>query len=410
MARFFLPPDQKQYRQKTPGLRRSSQATGRGYNGAEEANPMKRAWTAMLLVAACVVAVAQTNPPQSSSPARHLAGGSGLRPPKGVSLGASSRGFGPQAGRPGPRSGAVQAQPLEGVVKEWAIPVANALPHDPAVDPAGNVWVTLMRANELGRFDPTSGEWKFYPVPTPHAGPHGLVADARGDIWFTENFAGKIGRLNPSSGKITEYRVPGVPDPHTPIFGPDGMLWFTAQEGNVVTRFDAKTGAMRVFRVPTPDARPYGIVTGPDGNIWFCEFGANKLGRIDPETGKLEEYELPLSDARPRRLVVDGHALYFTDFRGGRLGRLDLRTMSFKFWPSPSGPDAAPYGIGVAGYGDIWYNEFRANQLVEFDPRTEKFLRFPLASPRAEVRNMARDASGRLWLAMSGANKLAVIE
>jgi virginiamycin B lyase len=232
------------------------------------------------------------------------------------------------SGRPDARSGPVQGQPLEGRVKEWAIPLPNALPHDPAVDPAGNVWVTLMRANQLARFDPQSEKWKLYPVPTPHAGPHGLVADSTGTIWFTENFAGKIARLDPSSG---------------------------------------------------------------------------------PETAKIEEHTLPFQDARPRRLVTDGHALYFTDFRGGRLGRLDLRTMRFQFWPSPSGPDAAPYGIGVGGDGNIWYNEVRANQMIEFDPRTRKFMSFPLASPHAQIRNIARDASGRLWLAMSGADKLAVL-
>jgi virginiamycin B lyase len=215
------------------------------------------------------------------------------------------------------------------------------------------------------------------------------------------------------TGQVTEYAAPTAQDPHTPVFGPDGALWFTAQSSNLVVRMDTKTGAMREFRVPTPNARPYGIVVGPDGALWFCEFGVNRLGRIDPKTGKITEYEVPAPDARPRRLSAQSRprpAIYFTDFAGGRLGRFDLERMSFKLWVSPSGPRSRPYGIAADSDGYLWYNEFSANQLVRFDPESEKFQRFTLPSPRSEVRHMARDAHGRVWMALSGANKLAVIQ
>lgn len=305
---------------------------------------------------------------------------------------------------------APQPGDLHGRLREWTIPVSNGLAHDPAVDPQGNVWATLTRANQLVRLNPTTGEWQFYPVPTHTSGPHGLVSDSDGNIWFTENSVGKIGRLDARSGKITEYVTLTAKDPHTPVFGPDGALWFTAQEANLIVRMDTKSGVMREYRVPTPNARPYGIATGPDRALWFCEFGANKLGRLDPKTGAIAEFKLPLADARPRRLVVVGDAIYFTDFHGGRLGRLDLKRMTFKLWPSPSGPNCGPYGIAADKDDIVWYEEFTANHLVRFDPQSETFTRFVLPSPNSEVRNMARDASGRIWMALSGAGKLAVIE
>ena len=299
---------------------------------------------------------------------------------------------------------------LEGRVREWTVPEENSLPHDPAVDPKGNVWLTLMRSNQVARLNPETGEWKLFAAATPNSGPHGLVADAEGNIWFTENYVGKIGRVDARTGKVTEYAAPTAQDPHTPIFGPDGALWFTAQRSNLVVRLDTRTGVMREFSVPSPTARPYGIVTGPDGALWFCEFGTNRLAQMDPKTGVVKEYETLSPDARPRRLAVAGNALYYTDFRAGRLGRLDLATMSFKEWPSPSGPASQPYGIAADSAGRLWYNEFSANQLVRFDPSTETFHRFPLPSPRSEVRHMARDARGRIWMALSGANKVAVVE
>jgi virginiamycin B lyase len=309
-----------------------------------------------------------------------------------------------------PPSLAAAAHTIKGLVREWTVPVEDSLPHDPAVDAQDHVWVTLMQANQLGRFDPDTGRWKFFSVPAQNAGPHGLVADAQGNIWFTENSAGKIGRLDPQSGVVTEFAVAGVKDPHTPVFGPDGALWFTAQNANSITRMNTNTGEMKSFAVPTAAAMPYGIVVGPDGALWFCEFGANKIGRLDPATGSIAEFVAPEENARPRRLAVDGQAIYFTDFAGGRLGRLDVATGKFRSWPSPSGATSQPYGMAVDRQGLVWFCEAGANKLVRFDPQSEKFETFPMASANSYVRNIARDSRGRLWLALSGANKIAVVQ
>jgi virginiamycin B lyase len=304
----------------------------------------------------------------------------------------------------------VPAQAPAGKISDWAVPEPSALPHDPAVAPDGSIWLTLMNADKLARFDPRTHEWKLFPVPTKNAGPHGLTADHQGNIWFTENRAGKIGRLDPRSGKIVEFKTATVTDPHTPIFTPDGYLWFTAEESNAVSRLDTRTGEVQVHTVPTAHALPYGIVIGADGALWFCEFGVNKLGRIDPATGEISEHVVPDAQARPRRLVALGDAIYFSDFHGGRLGRYDLRDSKFRLWPSPGGADSAPYGIATDTAGNIWYEEFRANNLVRFDPRTGKFTGFPMPSAHSGVRNMARDAQGRIWMALSGADKVGVVQ
>jgi virginiamycin B lyase len=305
---------------------------------------------------------------------------------------------------------------LEGKVREWAVPVEDSRPHDPAADPRGNIWLTLQRSNHLARLNPETGEWKLFTLPTPHSGPHGLVSDAAGNIWYTANAAGKIGRVDAKTGEITEYpirRNSGGLDPHTPIIGPDGYLWFTAQRANLIVKMDMQTGQMREFAVATPNARPYGIVAGPDRMLWVVLFGTNRIAKVDPATGKITEYEIPFPDARPRRLWALSRpipAIYYTDFRRGTLARFDIERASFKEWPSPSGLASQPYGIAADGDGVLWYNEFSANQLVRFDPRTETFRRFTLPSAKSEVRHMDRDPKGRVWMALSGCNKVAVVE
>jgi virginiamycin B lyase len=238
------------------------------------------------------------------------------------------------------------------------------------------------------------------------------VSDALGNIWFTENYAGKIGRLDPKSGAIAEFTPPSAKDPHTPVFGPDGALWFTATDANVIGRLDTATGKITEYGVPTQDAHPYGIVSAEDGGLWFCELSGGKLGRVDPASGSIAEYAPSEPGVGPRRLVAVRGMIYFTDSEGGRLGRLRLADKQFKMWDSPSGSHSEPYGIAADSSGKIWYEESgtAANQLVRFDPLVEVFRTFPMPAPNSSVRNLARDAKGRLWMPLSLANKIAVVE
>jgi virginiamycin B lyase len=299
---------------------------------------------------------------------------------------------------------------LTGKIREWIVPATNSLPHDPAVDPSGDVWVTLERANQIARLNPKLGEWKLFTSPTANSGPHGIASDAAGNMWFTENSAGKIGRVDAMSGIITEYSIIKAADPHTIVLGPDGAMWFTAQNSNLIGRIDPKSGEVREYPVPTPNALPYAIARGVDGALWFCEFGTNKLGRMDAQSATITEFEIPEKDARPRRIAVVGDLIYFTDFEKGRLGRFDSSQKTFQLWPTPGGVASQPYGMAADGFGDIWYCEFASNRLIHFDAKTSTFQSLALASEKSEVRNIARDAIGRLWLALSGANKLAVVE
>jgi virginiamycin B lyase len=301
---------------------------------------------------------------------------------------------------------------LKGKMRTWDVPAPGALPHDPAIDPQGNVWFTLQESGQLARFTPDTQEWKLFSVPTANSGPHGLVSDAKGYIWFTENYAGKIGRLDPKSSLVAEYTPPTAKDPHTPVFGPDGALWFTALESNLIGRVDMATKKISEFSVPTKNTHPYGIVSADDGALWFCELTGGRLGRVDPKTGAITEFAPPNSDVQPRRLVAVGGAIYFTDFGGGRLGRLTLADKKFQFWQSPSGSDSEPYGITVDSTGKIWYEESaeKANKLVRVDPATQKFTVFPMPVKNSSVRSITRDARGRLWMPLSLPNKIMVVE
>jgi virginiamycin B lyase len=304
---------------------------------------------------------------------------------------------------------------LKVAINEYQVPTANARPHDPAAAPDGGLWFTEQMANKLGRLDPDTGKFKEYPLKTPNSGPHGLVADAQGDIWFAAIFAGYVGKLDPKTGEITEYRPSDgtTIDPHTPVFDHNGLLWFTNEQTNYIGRLNPATGAMDLKKVPTPHAIPYGIVVTRSGAPFFCEFGANKLASIDPSTMRIREYPLPSDAARPRRIALapDG-TIYYTDYARGFLGHFDpVHGKLLNEWPSPGGSQSRPYGIAITSSGEVWYSEsgVHPNTLVKFDPKTASFSKEAIPSGGGVVRNMVATPNGKLYLACSGIDKVAVV-
>ena len=300
---------------------------------------------------------------------------------------------------------------LKGKMRTWDLPTAGAMPQESASDPLGNVWFTLQDGGQLARFTPDTQEWKLFKLPAENSGPNGVASDPRGIIWFTEN-SGKIGRLDPRSSLVMEYSSPTAKDPRAPVFGSDGAIWFTAQESNLIGRVDITTGQITEFSVPTQNAHPYGMVSADDGGLWFCELSGQKLGRVDPRTGQISEFALPDSDVHPRGLAAGPGAVYFTDFGSGRLGRFTLADKKFQLWDTPSGVDSQPYGIAVDSTGKVWYEESaeKTNQLVRVDPATLKFTVYPMPAKNSVVRSISRDARGRLWIPLSQANKIMLVE
>jgi virginiamycin B lyase len=303
---------------------------------------------------------------------------------------------------------------LEVKIREWQVPTKGAHPHDPAVAPDGSLWFTEQMVSKLGRLDPATGDFKEFPLKGENDGPHGLVADREGNIWYTGNFAAHIGKLNPRSGEVTQYKMPDAKaeDPHTAVFDAQGTLWFTVQVGNMVGRLDPKTGKIELKTVQTKEARPYGIQINSKGVPFFCEFGTNKMAKIDPQTMQITEYPLAVG-ARPRRLAIAADdQVYFTDYEGGNLGRLDPVSGAVKMWPSPGGAGSNPYGIAITLDGMVWYSEsgVKPNTIIRFNPKTEEFARTTIPSGGGTVRNMAATSDGRVYLACSGVNKVGVVE
>jgi len=304
------------------------------------------------------------------------------------------------------------AGPVNVKITEWIAPTLGSRPHDPAPAADGSIWWAGQFANRIGHVDTRTGETREYPLEIANSGPHGLVEDGDGNVWFTGNYKAYLGMLDPRTGAVTEHMLPeGVSSPHTPIVDAEGTVWFTTMSGHV-GRFDPASEKMQISAAPSSGAFPYGIQTNSAGVPWYVDFWGNRLGSVDPATGKITEYELPHADSRPRRIALTSDdAVWYTDFPRGYLGRFDPATGEVKEWLSPSGASSQPYAIATID-DVIWYVETfpRPNTLVRFDPQTETFQTWPIPSGGGVVRNMMATAEGKLVLACSALNRVALVE
>jgi len=124
-------------------------------------------------------------------------------------------------------------------------------------------------------------------------------------------------------------------------FGPDSVLPKSPADlpeyKNLVRKYDDE--AMDIvyveYDLPGPNRMPWSAAPDKQGNLWMPYYGgANKIGELDPETAVVKEFDVPNEKA-------DGiHSAY----------------------PAPD--------------GSVWLAEFGLNQLVKFDPKTQKLTQY----------------------------------
>ena len=320
----------------------------------------------------------------------------------------------PEKPRPSPAK-------IDGPVKVkfdiWHTPTPGSRPHDPLAMPDGTLWWSGQFANRLGHLDPKTGEMKEYPIPV-RAGPHGLINDKDGNIWYAGNWGGHIGELNPKTGEFKYFQLPDpkAKDPHTPLFDRDGYLWFSVQNGGFMGRLDPRTGDIKLMQpAGSPGQQPYSLRFLSDGvQPWFSYWGTNKIATVDPKTLKVTEYVLPDSKTRIRRMgVTSDDMIWYGDWSNGKLCRFNPKTGGdVKCWDGPSGQQSQPYGMTVIK-DIIWYVESntRPNNLVRFDPKTEKFQTFQIPEGGGGiVRHMMPTKDGNIAMAMSGLSEVGIAE
>jgi len=280
------------------------------------------------------------------------------------------------------------------VITEYALPRANAMPHDVVVDERGMAWYTDFGQQILGRLNPTTGEVVEYAVPILKPDyPTGLldIEIKDGTIWVGLMLQAGVARFDRKTETFTMFPLP--PDIDNPtaqvtMVAPtasqvDGKVWMNGVGIPGVHRMDLATRTFETFApfkdLPRGAERSvYGIKADSQNNLYFMDYSSEYIGRIDAKTGKTGFYRTPTPSSNPRRGHMDAQdQLWFAEYRANKLAMLDTKTEKFTEWRVPT-PYTFPYDVMPDRNGELWTAGMSNDRVVRLDPRTGQAIEYQL--------------------------------
>ncbi|HYR87293.1 MAG TPA: carboxypeptidase regulatory-like domain-containing protein [Terriglobia bacterium] len=272
-------------------------------------------------------------------------------------------------------------------------------------DKDGMIWSPYYgRGNEVVRLNPNTGDLTRFPLPfAKTAGIHSAIPSPDGTVWFTEAALSRIGQLNPVTGKITEYSnlfPDGQPaGAHTVRVDQNGKVWISG--GVTISSFEPRTQEFTHYGT----AGTYGNVVGPNGEQWFTVFREGDSPIVRVKNGSVSKFSPP-TKGKPQRLQVDSDGIvWFSERRGGKIGRFDPKTETFKEFQLP-GPEPSPYALGIDRNHMIWYASHEQDTLGRLNPRTGEVTEYPFPHSEISMREFFLDSQGRLWYASPANDKI----
>ena len=320
----------------------------------------------------------------------------------------------------------LQGEATKYIAVEDELPIRDAEPHEVAVDSDGNGWVSQRRGGHLGRLDPKTLIYTDVappPAPSKFLRLNGIRTGPNNKLWVMDG--GPNRRWLSYDTRAREFSVFELPKTktgnasgNTMRVHPNGTVWLNSIAGNQVIRLDPRTRQFTFFDVPAGvkagrTANPYGMAIAGDGMIWFAENAMNKMGRIDPVTGKIDEFDIPVEDSVPRKMGTDAEGNIWVGLHGaGKLMKIDYKTTKMTVYTPPS-EDSGLYLADVdLKHNLIWVSLQHVDKIARFDPKTETWVEFPLASAESDARRIEVDQNNpnRVWWSGNLSNRMGYVE
>jgi len=200
----------------------------------------------------------------------------------------------------------------------------------------------------------------------------------------------------------------------------EGNLLVSQDKGGKWGRINGRTLEYAAETVPA-GAKPRAlaqIAEDPQKNIWILDNGPTPdalLIRYTPSTKTYKEFPIP---APPKlrsplnSLVFVGNYLWGTGNSSTRVVRMDTTSGDLVLYPAPRG--SHPYGIAVggpiAGEPSVWTVGNYDNAVNRVDTKARQLITYRLPDHSVDLRRMAADADGNLWVAGQDSNKIFMVD
>jgi virginiamycin B lyase len=182
-----------------------------------------------------------------------------------------------------------------------------------------------------------------------------------------------LSSINLSAGRATwPYELKTFPRPH----GADTKV--------IITEYE----------IPRPGSSPHDVAVDQQGMIWYNDFQGPNIGRLDPVNGTFKEWTLPtlkpnmLINSLSIELDKQGNPWIPRGFQGCSVTMFDVKTEKFQTWNAPAEYNEERANCSQGNFGPngmVWFNSFGTSKMFELDPKTGEvkvFNAFPPGSAK----------------------------
>ena len=295
-------------------------------------------------------------------------------------------------------------------------------------------WVVVIAAGLISAPSPVTeaatglGTIKHYRLPT-STNPRNVTAASDGNVWFTVDGAfdpvtffnpGSVARVTPR-GDITEFAVCDTCGVNDIVQGPDGILYITDNDGQLRRITTSGEGLDPVPVPPPPDqsGSPLGGVAADSTSIWFADGFNNRIGRFDVFTPAFTFYPVALNDGVDDVAVAGDGTVWFIG------SEFNTETGEPHYYIGELNPGADPNnavvsltplsgvaaGIAVAPNGTVWATEIFAHLIARLTPSASgphALAEFPTPEGATPL-GIAAALDGNVWFTQNLRGNIARI-
>jgi len=198
---------------------------------------------------------------------------------------------------------------------------------------------------------------------------------------------------------IKEWPVPW-PDTHptAPFVARPDAVWFAGSTGHYLATLNPQTGAFkRMDLIDEPG--PQSVIVAANGMVWYSGALRGYIGRFDPVSRRIAHLAMPNDAAGdPTTLMFElgERNIWFTVPSGNIVGRLRIDAGVADLLGVPR-PNARPEDVASDAEGTPWFALSGTSTLAKVNPEQFAMTAFPLKRTDAQPRRIAFSADGRLW-------------